>query len=163
MTTNLDPFDIKILNIMQRDNLAPLKVISEQINLSIAATAKRLKRLRKERYILNDVSLLNPKLLDLNVTVIVKFSLNIETEQKLNKIKHKLKACDYISHCFYVAGDFDFIIILSVKDLAEYETIIQKLFLDDPNINKFNSHIVLNSVKNITQLPLSGGTNELAK
>ncbi|HDS9360678.1 TPA: Lrp/AsnC family transcriptional regulator [Enterobacter chengduensis] len=155
MATKLDPFDLKILNIIQRDNLTPLKVISENINLSIAATAKRLKRLRRERYILNDVSILNPKLMDLNVTVVVKLSLNSETEQKLNEIKSKLKSCACITQCFYVAGDFDFIIILSVKDLMEYEALTKTLFMDDPNINKFNSHIVLDKVKNITQLPLS--------
>lgn len=154
MVTKLDPFDLKILNIIQKDNLTPLKVISENINLSIAATAKRLKRLRKDRYILNDVSILNPKLMDLNVTIVVKLSIHSETEKKLIEIKNKLRSCAYITHCFYVAGDFDFIIILSVKNLEKYENLTKTLFIEDPNINKFNSHIVLDKVKNITQLPI---------
>ena len=45
----LDSFDRAILNLIQADNTVPLRVIGERVNLSTAATQRRIQRLR-ERY-----------------------------------------------------------------------------------------------------------------
>ena len=46
MNAELDPFDLAILAILQRDNLRPQREVAEQVNLSPAAVQRRIRRLQ---------------------------------------------------------------------------------------------------------------------
>ncbi len=42
---SLDKFDRAILDLVQRDNTMPLRLMAEQVNLSTAAVQRRIKRM----------------------------------------------------------------------------------------------------------------------
>ncbi|MEL7049063.1 MAG: winged helix-turn-helix transcriptional regulator, partial [Pseudomonadota bacterium] len=42
---SLDPFDLEILRILQKDNTVPQRVIGERVNLSAPSVQRRIKRL----------------------------------------------------------------------------------------------------------------------
>jgi len=58
---NLDPIDLAILGILQKNALATLKDISAEINLSVSPTHDRIKRLEADGVIANYVALINRK------------------------------------------------------------------------------------------------------
>ncbi len=43
----LDNFDRAILDLIQRDNTMPLRLVAEQVNLSTAAVQRRIKRMEE--------------------------------------------------------------------------------------------------------------------
>lgn len=43
----LDSFDLAILNILQRDNTTPQRVIGEAVNLSAPAVQRRIRRMEE--------------------------------------------------------------------------------------------------------------------
>ena len=56
---SLDPIDIAILRILQKNALAKIKDISAQVNLSMSPTHDRIKRLELEGYIQGYVGILD--------------------------------------------------------------------------------------------------------
>ncbi len=44
---SLDKFDRAILDLVQRDNTMPLRLMAEQVNLSTAAVQRRIKRMEE--------------------------------------------------------------------------------------------------------------------
>ena len=73
----LDNFDKKILNIMQQSNRTTSDQIAEHIGLSAAAVQRRIKRLREQKVIAADVSVINPKLVLRPMTLIVQVTLEL--------------------------------------------------------------------------------------
>jgi DNA-binding Lrp family transcriptional regulator len=48
---------------------------------------------------------------------------------------------------YYATGEADFILVVIVKDIAEYEEFTQEYFFDESNVSKFTSSIVMDRVK----------------
>ena len=48
---------------------------------------------------------------------------------------------------YYATGEADFILVVIVKDIAEYEEFTQECFFDESNVSKFTSSIVMDRVK----------------
>ena len=48
---------------------------------------------------------------------------------------------------YYTTGEADFILVVIVKDIAEYEEFTQEYFFDESNVSKFTSSIVMDRVK----------------
>jgi Lrp/AsnC family transcriptional regulator, leucine-responsive regulatory protein len=46
-----------------------------------------------------------------------------------------------------VTGDGDFVLITNAADMAEYEAISARLFLDDANIRRFRTNVVMGRLK----------------
>lgn len=154
MNTDLDELDLAILDIVQRNNLLPLREIAEEVNLSIAATSSRLRRLRRSNYICKNVSILSSRLLSMDLSVIVHVYLTEETKPVMDKVKEKFLACPNVLQCYCVTGECDFIIILVMHDMIEYERLIRSLFFDDGNVRKFSTFVVMDEIKSTTCLPL---------
>lgn len=59
-TAHLDKIDRKILNLLQKDNQITNLALAEKVEISAPPCFLRVKRLRDEGIIVNDVSLVDP-------------------------------------------------------------------------------------------------------
>tara|TARA_B100000767_G_C19241076_1_gene319230 strand:+ start:138 stop:335 length:198 start_codon:yes stop_codon:yes gene_type:complete len=62
--------------------------------------------------------------------------------------------CDQVQQCFYVTGQADFILIITSKNMLEYEKITKKQFFVDNNIQKFRSTVSMENVKVRLNIPI---------
>ncbi|MGO3178570.1 MAG: Lrp/AsnC ligand binding domain-containing protein [Brevibacterium linens] len=53
-----------------------------------------------------------------------------------------------------VAGEWDFILILLVQDMAEYTELTRQLFFGDDNIRRFSTQVVMDAAKVGLTVPL---------
>jgi len=67
----LDNFDRAILDLIQRDNTMPLRVVAEQVNLSTAAVQRRIKRMEEGGVITGNVAVVDPTAVGRPITIIV--------------------------------------------------------------------------------------------
>lgn len=58
---DLDKFDLQILDILQKDNQTSQRDIGDIIGLSAAAVQRRIKRMRENKIITSDISVIDPK------------------------------------------------------------------------------------------------------
>ena len=150
----IDEFDKKILHIIQIDNQITVREIAEKINLSLPAVAKRLQRLKAQGYITHNKSILSPELLGINNTIIVNVSVENEAVKELDEIRQRFLSCPQIQHCYYVTGDIDFVLILAVKDMQEYERLTRQLFFEGGNVRRFRTYVAIERVKSSQDLSL---------
>lgn len=152
----LDSFDRKILNLMQSNNLLPCGKISELVSLSLPAVARRLQRLRKEGVIAGDMSVVNQECVGVPLTIIVHVSVENEAVDQLDAMRDRFVRCPQVQQCYYVTGEVDFVLIILVRDMAEYEALTRSLFFDSGNVKHFRTFVSMQRVKVSLRVPISG-------
>lgn len=138
---------MRILDILQRDNHTSQQAIGEAVHLSAPAVQRRIKRLEESGVISENCAVLDPLKVGLAVTVLVEISVDSERADHLEQTRRSLSQAPEIQQCYYVTGDADFVVVVVVASLEEYESLTQRLFFADPNIRKFRSFVVMNRVK----------------
>jgi Lrp/AsnC family transcriptional regulator, leucine-responsive regulatory protein len=150
----LDDFDLRILAIVQQNNQTPHREIGEQVNLSVPSVARRLQRLRSSGVIAEDRSVLNPDALGARVTVIAHVSAENEAVELLDEMKERFEACEQVQQCYYVTGDYDFILIFCTRDMAEYTALTRTLFFKAGNVRSFRTFVAMERVKVTLNVPI---------
>ncbi|OTP65275.1 Lrp/AsnC family transcriptional regulator [Caballeronia sordidicola] len=147
MNSRLDDFDCHILDMVQRNNLTTHRELADHINLSVPAVARRLQKLRSDCVIAKDISVLNPERVGNPLTLIVSVSIENEAVEQLNAITQRFLDCHQVQQCYYVTGDTDFLLMLSVYDMEECQRLTRSLFLDSGNVKRFRTAVSMRRVK----------------
>ena len=143
----MDDKDIEILKLVQRDARLTAEALGFEIGLSPPAVQKRLKKLRETGVIESEIAVLSSAKLGRGMTVIVQVMLERESRMHLDTFKRNMRTAPAVQQCYYATGEADFILVVIVKDIAEYETFTQEYFFDESNVSKFTSSIVMDRVK----------------
>ncbi|MGO4337670.1 Lrp/AsnC family transcriptional regulator [Labrys sp. KB_33_2] len=150
----LDAFDVAILAILQRDNQTPQRRIAEAIHLSAPAVQRRIHRLEAGGIITANVALLNPAKVGQHLTIVVNVDLERERSALIDEAKKAFLAESGVQQCYYVAGETDFVLILNVPSMGDYEALTRRLFFANSNIKRFRTFVVMDRVKTGTALSL---------
>lgn len=150
----LDDFDRKILVELQRNNLISAERLGAKVGLSASAIQRRMKRLRDEKVISADVSVLEPDAIGRPLKVVVEVSLERESLQLFEAFKRRIRDTPEVQQCYYVTGEGDFVLIITAADMADYQRISEGLFREDRNIKHFRTSVVLSSVKVSLAMPV---------
>lgn len=157
MTSTLDAFDFLLLTSMQEDARLSQSELGTRINLSTAAVNRRLKRLADDGVIKKHTIEIEPSAVGLPLTVIVGVEAESERIDLLDETKHVFEKCPEVQQCYYVTGDWDFILILVVSDMEHYNALTRKLFFKSNNIKRFKTFVAMSRVKTGVTLPLGSG------
>ncbi len=152
----MDSFDIKILNIVQKDNRISTEKIADEIGLSPSAVQRRLKHLRDEGIIHADVSIVCPEAVGKDLLAIVNVTLGREVQAAvgIKEFKKVMIDAPEVIQCLMITGTSDFVIMVALSNMQEYEDFTYKYFLKNPNITGFKTSIVINKVKYGLAIPL---------
>jgi Lrp/AsnC family leucine-responsive transcriptional regulator len=142
----LDDFDRALLAEVQIDNQTPARRLAERVGLSESAVLRRLRRLRREKIIVADVSVVHPAALGLPLTVHVLVSLEREASALLDAFTRKLRSRPEVRQAWYVTGEADFVLLLRLASMEAYETFAREVFHDDPNVRAFRTIITMREV-----------------
>ncbi|ANK89008.1 MULTISPECIES: Lrp/AsnC family transcriptional regulator [unclassified Rhizobium] len=150
----LDVFDRKILAILQRDNMTPQRTIGDAVNLSAPAVQRRIKRMREEGVIRADVSVVAPEAVGQSITIFVEVEVISETADQIERAKTEFAATPEIQQCYYVTGEADFILVIVVPSMADYEALTRRLFFGNNNVKRFRTFVAMDRVKVGLGVPL---------
>jgi Lrp/AsnC family leucine-responsive transcriptional regulator len=152
----IDEFDEKILRIVRQNNRTPSKKIAAGVGLSTSAVQRRLQRLRKEGIIQADVSIISPALQGRAISAVLSVTLEKEHTVILNEFRNQILSAPEVTQCYFVTGEVDFILVISVRDMSEYETFAQQFLTANPNVKSYVTNIVINEVKSRFAPPANG-------
>ncbi|MFT5296601.1 MAG: Lrp/AsnC family leucine-responsive transcriptional regulator [Colwellia sp.] len=150
----LDNQDLKILEILQVDVKATIEFLSEEVGLSSASIQRRLKRLRDNKVISSEVAVISPKAVGQTMTFVVSVQLRRDNVYCFESFKTKVKKSPRIQQCYYVTGEADFILIVTAKDMEDFEQFTQQMFFADSNVLHFKTSVVMDRTKVSLALPL---------
>jgi len=143
----MDDKDLHILRLVQNDARLTADALGAEVGLSPAAVQKRLKKLRDGGVIEREIAVLSPAAVGREMTIIVEVILERENLAQLDAFKRKMRAAEGVQQCYYTTGEADFILVLVVRDLKEYERFTQEYFFEESNISRFKTSIVMDRVK----------------
>lgn len=151
---SLDQLDYKILEILQLDNMTSQKEIGNTISLSAPAVQRRIMRLREIGAIQGDIAIINPKYLGSPITIVVDVEMEADKVELIRETKNKFKSTPQVQQCYYVTGEVDFVLIIIVYTMQEYEALTHDLFFNNAGVRRFKSSICMDAVKVGLALPV---------
>lgn len=143
----MDDKDLEILRLVQANARLTADAISQDVGLSPPAIQKRLGKLRASGVIEREIAVLSPAKLGRALTIIVEVILERESRAQLDAFKRKMRSAPCVQQCYYTTGEADFVLILTVRDINEYEEFTQAYFFDESNISRFKTAVVMDRVK----------------
>ncbi len=143
----LDRFDIAILDILQKDNKTPQRSIAESIGLSAPAVQRRIKRMEEEGTIAANVAIIEPTHVRQEITVFVEVEMQSEFGATHDATKKSFAEAPEVQQCYYVTGEVDFILLVVVRTMADYEAMTRRLFFANKNVKRFRSFVAMDRVK----------------
>ncbi len=152
----MDKFDAAILNALQHNARSTAEALSVQVGLSPDACRKRLARLRASGLIEAEIAILDPAKVGRGLILIVEVTLQNERKLDLDRFKSAMQAAPEVMQCYYVTGNADFILILSARDMADYEDFTRRHFFAEDNVLRFRTSAVMDRVKTGFAIPVDG-------
>lgn len=143
----LDGFDRKILAILQNDNSTPQRAIGDAIGLSAPAVQRRIKRMAEDGVIRANVAVVDPAAVGQPITIFVEVEVISETAHQIEQAKAEFAASPEIQQCYYVTGEADFILVIVVPTMADYEALTRRLFFGNNNVKRFRTFVAMDRVK----------------
>jgi Lrp/AsnC family transcriptional regulator, leucine-responsive regulatory protein len=150
----LDGIDRKILTLLQEDNQITNQDLAAKVGISPPPCHRRVKRLREAGVIHRDVSLIDPIKVGRSLVVFTSITLERQREDLLENFERKMAHCPEVMQCYFVSGDADYLVVVSVSDMAHYNEFARRVFANEPNIRMFRSSFCLSRVKYDTKIPL---------
>ena len=151
---SLDSFDFAILRILQQNNRIALQEIGRAVNLSAAAVQRRVRRMEDASIIQANIAMVDPAAVGRPITVIVEVVVDSEHANLLDAARNDFASAPEVQQCYYVTGAVDFILVLTVPTMEEYERLSRRLFLENTNVKHFQTYVVMNRVKTGVSVPM---------
>jgi Lrp/AsnC family leucine-responsive transcriptional regulator len=150
----LDELDRKILALVQQDARRAAEAIGAEIGLSASAVQRRIARLREEAVITAEVAVVDPKSVGRSLTLIVDIEVERERPELMAVLKRWIAGEPAIQEAWYVTGDSDFVLIVTARDVEDYDALMQKLVTENSNVRRFRTRVALGTLKRGCRVPV---------
>ncbi|MBP0619585.1 Lrp/AsnC family transcriptional regulator [Cupriavidus consociatus] len=147
MPLQLDAYDKKLLQLLQNNNKLSQRDLADAVNLSPSAVNRRIASLECEGIIMANTAVVDPAKVGKLITVLVEVTLENERLDLLDEVKKRFVECPQVQQVYYVTGDYDFLLVLAVADMTEYERLTRELFFVSGNVKNFKTHVAMQRSK----------------
>lgn len=143
----LDRIDRKILTELQAEGRLPITGLAERVGLSKTPCQQRVKRLEEAGYIRGYAALLDLEKLGAGHVAFVEVKLNDTRAQALAAFNKAVLRLPEVEQCHMIAGDFDYLLKVRTRDIAEYRRVLGEALSALPHVANTSTFVVMESVK----------------
>ncbi|HET6226108.1 MAG TPA: Lrp/AsnC family transcriptional regulator [Bacteroidia bacterium] len=154
MTLNLDKIDLKILKILQENAKITNLQLSGEIGLSPAPTLERVKKLETAKLIQGYYTQVNEEALGIGIKAVIQITLARQLENAISNFKKEINKIPEIMECYQVTGNADYILIVLLKDIRDFENLISQRLSKVEEIGQMQTMVILSKIKDSKLLPL---------
>jgi DNA-binding Lrp family transcriptional regulator len=152
---SLDAVDRAILGLLQEDGRIANVDLAEAVHLSPSACLRRVRRLEESGRIDRYVALLDPSAVGLGTNVFVEITLTGQDETTLEAFERAVSERPEIMSCHLMAGQFDYLVHVVVRDVADYEVLHRTHLAQLPGVVRMVSSFALRPICDRTAYPIS--------
>jgi len=143
----VDRIDRKLLSLLQHDGRATISHLAREVNLTVTPTVERVRRLEAAGYIEGYFARLSPSKLGLGLLAYVEVSLDRTTPDAFERFKQVMLAHDEVMECHMVAGGFDYLLKVRVKDMESYRRFLGDRIASVRGVQQTHTYFVMEEVK----------------
>ncbi|WP_017591672.1 Lrp/AsnC family transcriptional regulator [Nocardiopsis potens] len=151
---DLDDLDRRLLGLLQRDARRPLHELGDEVGLSPSAVQRRLKRLRASGVIRAEVAVLDQRALGVGLGSVVLVALVDDDPARHAAFRDRLRAEPAVQQCFGIIGQWDYVVLLLSRDIAENRELSAELFGPGTGVHRYETLPAYETVKSGLALPL---------
>lgn len=145
-----DPIDKKILKVLQADARLNTKQIAGKIGLTVTPTYERLKKIEQSGVVKEYVALLDREKIGKTIVAFINVSLQLHSKPLITVFERAIVKVPEVMECFHVAGNFDYLLKVVVKDMNSYQNFLSNKLATIENIAHVQSSFVMTEIKQQT-------------
>ncbi|HEV7250047.1 MAG TPA: Lrp/AsnC ligand binding domain-containing protein [Shinella sp.] len=151
-TDGFDRIDLKILRALQSEGRLSNADLAERVNASPATCHRRTQRLFEEGYITGVRAEVAPAAVGLGALVMVGVVLDRSTPESFAAFEGAVMAMKEVLDCNLVAGDFDYLLKIRVRDMADFNKLHGQKLIALPGVRQTRTFFVMKEVKENARL-----------
>ena len=144
----LDRIDNALLAELTANGRLSQAELSARIGLSPTACARRQKALEDAGIIQGYQAVLGLDRLGFSTTVIVRITLDSQSEDVLDAFEKAVAQCPSVLRCFLMSGSDDYLVAVSARDIEHFEQIHRTELSRLPRVARLQSSFALREVVN---------------
>jgi Lrp/AsnC family leucine-responsive transcriptional regulator len=131
----LDKVDRKLLNLLQRDNQMPTRMLADKAHISQPTCLRRLRDLR-----------------DAGILAFLEISLNHQSDEHMQEFELRMNKEAEVMQCYFVSGDYDYFLVVHVIDMDAYYQFVRRVISGSGNVRHFQSRFPMKRAKFVTRV-----------
>lgn len=143
----LDELDQKILGLLKKDAKLGTKEIASQIGLTNTPTYERIRRMEKRGVIKSYIAVIDKKKQGFALNVLCNVQLKSHASDYLEEFERAIVQLKEITDCYHIAGNFDYLLKISIRDMDSYAVFIKEKLAVIPHIATVQSSFVMRTLK----------------
>jgi DNA-binding Lrp family transcriptional regulator len=147
MNYELDAIDRRIIKLLQQDGKMKIKEVAHHLKMSNTPIFDRIKRLEKTGFIKGYTAIVDKKMLGFQLVAFCSVNLERHHADIIQQFEQEVKELEEVEECYHIAGMFDYLLKINVKDMVDYQTFITKKLANLANIGKVQSSFVMTEIK----------------
>ncbi|WP_286897945.1 MULTISPECIES: Lrp/AsnC family transcriptional regulator [Sphingobacterium] len=151
---HFDEIDLELLRFLQEDAKQTTKELSYKLNLSVTAVYERVRKLENTGIIAGYVAILDKKKIAKDFLVLCHVKLTQHKKEYILQFEKEVMNLQEVTECFHVSGDYDYILKICVKDMADYRSFMLTKLTSLQHIASTHSSFMIAEVKNTLVIDL---------
>jgi len=144
----LDRIDLAILAELTANARVSHIELSNKVGLSSTALARRQKTLEELGHIQGYQATLDLTKFGLGTTVLVRISLDSQSDGALKTFEAAVVRCPSVVRCFLMSGTDDYVLIVMARDIADFERIHRTELSCLPRVARVQSSFAMREIIN---------------
>jgi Lrp/AsnC family transcriptional regulator len=128
--------------------------LAEQVGASAASVWRRVRALEEAGVLKGAVRLVDPAKVGRGVSVICQLRMRSHAAEERGRFEAFVRTHAEIAECFAMSGEWDYLLRVVVRDVADYERFLMGELLRHPTVATASSHFALSEVKRTTAVPV---------
>lgn len=151
---DIDVIDIKILKLMQADALLSVAAIAEKVGVGSASCWRRIGRMEKSGIIKDQVAIIDPKALGLEVEVSLRITLDKTQTDAFDRFIEAARKVKEVNEIQTFLGRVDVRLNILARDMSHYQEIYRSQILLLPHIADIEALMLISNVMSKDGVPL---------
>ena len=153
----LDRYDRKILDVLQREGRISNQELAERIGLSPSPCLRRVRALEDAGVIAGYRAVLDAGRLGLSLLALIHISMDRHTPERFANFEARVAELPEVLECLLVTGqDADYQLKVIVRDMEAYQVLLLNKITRIEGVSGVHSSFVMRRVVDTTALPLPG-------
>ena len=89
-----------------------------------------------------------------SITIFVQVEMESERTDLYESAKRSFSNAPEVQQCYYITGEADFILVVTVNSMSDYEALTRQLFFENNNVKRFRTFVAMDRVKVGMSVPI---------
>jgi Lrp/AsnC family leucine-responsive transcriptional regulator len=145
--TDIDRIDRQLLRRLQANGRTPVAQLARAVHLSVTPCKARVARLERLGLIRGYYAHLDAEKLSQSLLAYIEVHLDRTTPDVFERFKQAMLSSDEVMECQMVAGGFDYLLKVRVRDMAAYRRFLGDRLAGIRGVMQTHTYFVMEEVK----------------